>query len=226
MSGGAAGAVAMHGKRFMGIREAKRVAALFGEIEHNEKAATDLLAKAARAYYEAGSIIADAIRRWKTSWGRMSITGIAEAGGFPEQRVTIALKIYRCFEGSPGALDGLSLRDALKLVAPPPPSGEEGYNRIDLGGDPGQLSLDYGELFEVPAGANRSLQNYRTVADLLTDIIVVRRGRDGLLTSRRFMHFCEDVPQAPALRAAYKTMAYKTQAAIEDYLAAAEQEEE
>jgi hypothetical protein len=199
---------------------------LFVEITSDERVAADLLSRAARAYYEAGNIIANAIRKWNTSWGRLTTAAVAEESGFPPQRIPIALKIFRGFENNPGALDGLTLRDALKLIAPPPASGEDGYNRIDLGGDPGQLRLDFGELFELPANANRSLQNYRTVADLLTEIIVVHRGKDNLLTSERFAHFCEDVPQDPALRAAYKTMAFKTQAAIEDYLAAVEQEEE
>jgi hypothetical protein len=104
-------------------------------------------------------------------------------------------------------------------------NAEEGYNRVDLGGDPGQMKFDFGELFELPAAGNRSLQNHRTVADLLNEIIVVRRTGDGGIASKCFSHFYEDVPQNPALLAAYKTMAYKTQAAIEDYLAAIEQEE-
>ena len=88
------------------------------------------------------------------------------------------------------------------------------------------LLFDFGELFELPATGNRSLQNYRTVADMLTEIIVVRRAADGGLISKCFNHFYEDVPKNPALRAAYKTMTYKTQAAIEDYLAAVEQEDQ
>jgi len=117
------------------------------------------------------------------------------------------------------------VRDAAKLISPPPAAGEDGYNRVDLGGDPGQMRFDFGELFAAPAAGNQKLQSYRTVADLLTEIIVVRRGKNNLLTSKRFLHFCEDVPQDAALRAEYKNMAWKTQAAIEDYLAAVEQKE-
>jgi hypothetical protein len=205
--------------------DTKRVSILFSKIAENEKAAVTLLASAARDYYDAGNILAAALDNWNHKAERPTAKAVADAGGFPERRVTLALKIFRHFENNPGWLDGLTLRDALKLVAPPPPAGEDGYNRIDLGGDPGQLKLDFGELFELPAAANRSLQNYRTVGDLVTDIIVVRRGKDNLLTSKRFAHFCEDVPQDPLLRLAYKTMSQKTQAAIEDYLAALEQEE-
>jgi hypothetical protein len=219
------GAAMMNGKQFMGIRDTKKVAALLGEIERNEKAAGELLSSAARFYYEAGSIIAGAIRQWKPSEGRLNAAAIAKASGFPERRITIALKIFRGFESNPAALDGLALRDALRLVAPPPPPGEEGYNRIDLGGDPGQMRLDFGELFDLPAAGNRSLQNYRTVGDLISEIIVVRRTADGGLVSKRFASFCEDIPQNPQLRMAYKAMSSVTQEAIENYLAAVEREE-
>ena len=219
-------AITISGRTFMGVREAKKVVALFEGIGEYEKNTVSLLIKTACAYYEAGNIIADAIRRWKIKDGRLSLKAVAEAGGYPENRITLSLKIYKGFEHNPAALESLTLRDALKLIAPPPETGEDGYNRIDLGGDPGQMELDFGELFELPSTANSTLQNYRTVADLLTEIIVVRRGKNNLLTSKRFLHFCEDVPQNPALRHAYKTMVYQTQAAIEDYLAAVEQEED
>ena len=49
---------------------------------------------------------------------------------------------------------------------------------------------------------------------------------DGGLVSKCFNRFYEDVPRNPALLRAYKTMSLKTQAAVEDYLAAVEQEEE
>jgi len=222
------GPILISGKQFLGVRDAKKLDAIFAEIAENEKAALKLLAKTARAYYDAGNILAAALKRFagNKATPQMGLKAFAEATGFQERHVRLALKIFRAFENNPGAINSLDLRDALKLVAPPPPSGEDGYNRVDLGGDPGQLRLDFGELFEIPANANRGLQNYRTVADLLTEIIVVRRGEDNLLTSRRFMHFCEDVPQNPALLAEYKEMVFKTQAAIEDYLAAVEQEEE
>jgi len=51
-------------KQFLGARDAKKVAAIFSEIAENEKAAAKLLANTARAYYEAGNILAAALRRW------------------------------------------------------------------------------------------------------------------------------------------------------------------
>jgi len=217
-------AVAARRKELLGVREVNKVSALFAQIEENEKAAVKLLVNTAKVYYDAGNIIAGAARRWNSA-ERLTSKSIAEATGFPERRITLALKIFNHFENNPDALKGLTMRDALKLIAPPPPAGEDGYNRVDLGGDPGQLKLDFGDLFTVPASANRSLQNYRTVGDLVSEIIVVRRTDDGKLISKRFANFSEDIPQNTALRHAYKTMSQKTQAAIEDYLAALEQEE-
>jgi len=220
-------AVKLHGLLFMGIRDAKKVAGFFGSIEEYERAAACLVQKTARAYYDAGNILAASVRRW--DWkkgGRLSARAVAEASGFPERRVTLALKIFGRFENNPGALDGLGLRDAVRLIAPPPPAGEDGCNRIDLGGDPGQLELDYGGLFKLPASGNRTLQNYRTDGSPISEIIVVRRTADGGLVSKCFNRFYEDVPRNPALLRAYKTMSLKTQAAVEDYLAAVEQEEE
>ena len=209
---------------FMGIRDTNKVSAIFAEIAEHEKAAVKLVVQTAKAYYNAGNILANTIRNCKYSVKGLTAKAIADASGFPERRITLALKMFKHFENNPDALDGLALRDALKLIAPPPPAGEEGYNRIDLGGDPGQMQPDFGDLFTVPAAANLSLQNYRTVADL-SEIIVVRRTKDGSLTSKRFAYFGEDVPQDKTLRHAYKTMSQKTQAAIEDYLAALEQGE-
>jgi hypothetical protein len=214
-----------HGMQFMGIRDTSKVAEIFTKIDEYEKTAEKLLMQTARAYYDAGNILANAIRNFNYKAKSLTAKAIADASGFPERRITLALKIFKHFENNPDALNDLALRDALKLIAPPPPAGEEGYNRIDLGGDPGQIQLDFDELFAVPAVTNQTLQTYRTVADLLTDIIVVRKTKDNQLTSKRFMHFCEDVPQDKVLRLAYITMSQKTQAAIEDYLAALEQEE-
>jgi hypothetical protein len=217
--------VKINGKQFLGVMDTKRVSILFSKIAENEKAAVGLLANAARAYYAVGNILAAALNNWNHKAERLTAKSVADASGFPEQRIVLALKIFKHFEHNPDWLNGLSLRDALKLIAPPPPAGEDGYNRIDLGGDPGQLKLDFGELFELPAAANRSLQNYRTVGDRVSEIIVVRRTDDGGLISKCFADFHEDIPQNPLLRLAYKTMSQKTQAAIEDYLAALEQEE-
>jgi hypothetical protein len=217
--------VKINGRRFLGATDARKVSVMFSKIAENEKTSIKLLANTARAYYDAGNILAAAIRDWNDKAGRLTAKAVADASGFPERRVTLALKIYRRFEHNPGALNGLDLRDALMLIAPPPSAGEDGYNRVDLGGDPGQAQLDFGELFNLPASANRTLQNYRTVGSLVSEIIVVRRTGDGGLVSKRFAHFSEDIPQDPALRLAYKTMSQKTQAAIEDYLAALEQEE-
>jgi len=221
-----AGPIKIDGKQFLGVRDAKKLAAIFAGIAENEKAAVKLLAKTASAYYDAGNILAAAIRDWNYKARRLTAKAVAEAGGFQERRITLSLKIFKAFENNPDALKGLALRDALKLIAPPPPVGEDGLNRIDLGGDPGQMKLDFDDLFERPADANRSLQSYRTVGDLIREILVVHRNDSGLLTSKRFAHFCEDVPQNPALLHAYKMMSQKTQAAIEDYLAALEQEED
>ena len=214
----------MSGKKLLGARDAKKLASLFGSIAECEKAACGLLQKTAKAYFEAGAVLAAALKKADRRAAVTPLKELAEEAGFPERRVSIALKIFKAFEHNPSALDGLPLRDAARLVAPPSEGEAGGYNRIDLGGDPGQMQFDFGELFGLPPAANRSLQNYRTVADLLTEIIVVRR-KDDLLTSKRFLHFCEDVPQGAALRHAYKDMVHKTQAAIEDYLAALEQEE-
>jgi hypothetical protein len=212
-------------KSMIGVRESNKLTAIFAEITEYEKEATKLISKTARAYYNAGNILAGVLRKWDFEKNKLSAKTISEVTGFPERRITIALKIFKHFENNPDALSGLTMRDALKLIAPPPPAGEEGYNRVDLGGDPGQMKFDFEELFEVPAAANQTLQNYRTVGELVSEIIVVRRTKDGGLISKRFAHFMEDVPQNPLLRHAYKTMSQKTQAAIEDYLAALEQEE-
>jgi len=220
------GPVKIQGRLFLGARDAQKVAARFAEIAEHEKSAVKLFVKTAQAYFDAGGILAAALRGWNYKAARITVKAVSDASGFQERRIACALKIFRSFEHSPDAIGGLSLRDALRLIAPPQPSGEEGYNRIDLGGDPGQLRLDFGELFELPAAACRALQSYRTVADMLTEIIAVHKAKNGQLTSRRFMHFCEDIPQSKALRYAYETMSLETQAAIEKYLAAVEQEED
>ncbi|MDR0302355.1 MAG: hypothetical protein LBI04_08620 [Treponema sp.] len=212
-------------KSIVGVREAKKLTAIFAEITECEKEAKKLIAKTARAYYDAGNILAAIIRRWNYKDKRLSAKTVAEVAGFPERRVMLALKIFKHFENNPDALNGLTPRDALKLIAPPPPAGEKGYNRVDLGGDPGQMQFDFEELFEVPAAANHALQNYRTVGELVSEIIVVRRTDDGGLTSKRFVHFEEDIPKDPLLRDEYKTMSQITQAAVENYLAALERKE-
>jgi hypothetical protein len=219
-------AVIISGKQFLGVRDTAKVSVIFSSIAEYEEKALKLLVNMARAYYDAGNILAAAVRDWDSKMGKLTAKAVSDASGFSERHITLALKIFKHFGNNPDALKGLTMRDALKLIAPPPAAGEDGYNRIDLGGDPGQLQLDFGELFELPAAANQSLRNYRTVGDLVSEIIVVRRTADGKLISKRFAHFGEDIPQNPLLRHAYKTMSQKTQAAIEDYLAALEQEEE
>jgi len=209
----------------VGVREKNKLAAISLEITEHEKEARKLLAKTARSYYDAGNILSDIIKRWPCNKVRMSDKAISDATDFPERRIGIALKIFKHFENNPDVLKSLALRDALKLIAPPPPAGEEGYNRVDLGGDPGRLQLGYDELFELPATGNLCLQNYRTVGDLLSEIIVVKRTKEGSLTSKSFARFGEDVPQEPVLRDAYIIMSQKTQSAIEDYLVALEQKE-
>ena len=220
------GAIEIQGKRFLGSRDVKKVTAIFAGIAENEKASVKLVQQTARAYYDAGNILAAALRRSDYRVSQMGLKAFANAAGFPERYIRLALKIFKRFENNPDALKGLELRDALKLIAPPPPAGEEGLNRIDLGGDPEQMKLDFGDLFERPAVTNQSLKNYRTMGDMVSEIIVVRRTADGGLVSKCFNRFHEDIPQNPTLRLAYKTMSQKTQAAIEDYLAALEQEED
>ena len=220
------GTVMMHGAQFLGVRDTKKITAIFAGIAENEKAAVKLVQETARAYYDAGNILAAALSRSDYRVSQMGLKAFSNAVGFPERYVRLALKIFKHFENNPDALKGLALRDALKLIAPPPPAGEDGLNRIDLGGDPGQMKFDFGELFERPAVTNQSLRNYRTVGDQISEIIVVRRTADGGLVSKCFNRFHEDIPQNPTLRHAYKTMSLITQAAIENYLAALEQEED
>jgi len=230
---GSAKGQGLHAKRRLALKNKKpefsfsvksidKINSLFAQIDENEKAAFKLIVNTAKLYYDAGNLLAGGISNYRTP---LTANVISKACGFPERKITLALKIFKHFENNPDALKGLSMRDAIKMIAPPPPAGEDGYNRIDLGGDPGQMKFDFGELFTVPATANHSLQNYRTVGDLVSEIIVVRRTNDGKLISKRFAHFGEDIPQNPLLRQAYKAMSQKTQAAIEDYLAALEQEE-
>jgi len=218
-------AITIDGHQFIGLRDAKNISLLFTKIIEHEKTALKLIIQTARVYYDAGNILAAAIRKWPVNKIRLTAKDISDVTGFPERKITIAIKIFRHFENNPEALDSLTLRDSLKLIAPPPPAGEDGYNRIDLGGDPGQMHLDFGDLFDVPAAANQSLQNYRTIGESISEIIVIKRTNDGGIISKRFAHFAEDIPQNTNLRHAYKIMSQKTQAAIEDYLVALEQEE-
>ncbi|MCL2175005.1 MAG: hypothetical protein FWB73_03060 [Treponema sp.] len=215
-----------HGLTFMGVRDTKKVSAIFAEIDAHEKAAEKLVMQTAKAYYNAGNILANAIRNFNYKAKSLTAKAIADASGFSERRIMLALKIFKHFENNPDALNGLTLRDSLKLIAPPPAAGEEGYNRVDLGGNAGQINFDFGELFKMPSTVNSSLQSYRTIGEQLTEIVVVKRANDGSLISKRFAHFGEEIPQDPTLRMAYKTMSQKTQAAIEDYLAALEQSEQ
>jgi len=139
------------------------------------------------------------------------------------------MQLFEYFKDDPSALESFGIKDALikaGVIKPKEAMADaDGYNRIDLGGDPGQLKLDFEELFELPAAGNHALQNYRTVGDLVSEIIVVKRTTDGKLISKRFAHFSEDIPQNPLLRQGYKTMSRKTREAIEGYLALVEQEE-
>jgi hypothetical protein len=219
------GAVKLSGEKFLGKRNAKKLAELYSIIEENEKAAISLALKTARAYFDAGAILARAARDFNYRTARLSAKAVAELCGFPERRIALSLKIFSAWERNPEALRGLSLREAVKLIAPAPESGA-GYNRVEFGGDPGQLELDFGELFKLPAATNPDLKNHRTIADYLTEIIVVSRTDDGRLVNKRFARFSEDVPQDRTLRSAYKTMTGKTQAAIEEYLAALEASEQ
>ena len=207
-----------------GTRAKNKLAALLAEIDAHEKAAEKLVLQTAKAYYNAGNILANAIRNFNYKAKGLTAKAIADASGFSERRITIAFKIFKHFENNPDALNGLTLRESLKLIAPPPAAGEEGYNCVDLGGNAGQINFDFGDLFKMPSTVNSSLKTYRTI-EQSTEIIVVKRTGDGSLISKRFAHFGEDVPQDSALRMEYKIMSQKTQAAIEDYLAACEQKE-
>jgi len=218
--------IAVDRQFFMGPRDTNSITKIFAEIDAHEKAAEKLVLQTAKAYYNAGNILANAIRNFNYKAKGLTAKAIADASGFSERRITLALKIFKHFENNPDALNGLTLRDSLKLIAPPPAAGEEGYNRVDLGGDPGQIHLDYGDLFKLPSTVNHTLRSYRTImAEKMSEIVVVKRTGDGSLISKRFAHFGEDVPQDPDLRMAYKIMSQKTQAAIEDYLAVREQSE-
>jgi len=213
-------------KNAFGVRAKNKLTAIFAEIDGHEKTAAKIVKQTAKAYYNAGNILADVIRNIPFNVKGLTAKAIADASGFSERRITTALKIFKHFENNPDALNGLTLRDSLKLIAPPPAAGEEGYNRVDLGGDPGQIQMDFGDLFKLPSTVNPILQSYRTVvAEKMSEIIVVRRAKDGSLISKRFAHFGEDIPQDPNLRHAYKIMSQKTQAAVEDYLAVREQSE-
>jgi hypothetical protein len=223
-AGGQALAAKLPGEEFLGKRGAKKVAELFKAIEESERAVAGLALQAARAYFDAGAILARAAREFSSRTARLSARSIAELCGLPERRIALSLKIYKAWERDPAALRGLSLHEATRLIAPPPESGG-GYNRVEFGGDVGQPELDFGELFKLPA-TNPALKNHRAIADYLTEIVVVSRTEDGRLVSKRFARFSEDVPQDPALRTAYKAMAQKTQAAVEDYLAALEANEQ
>lgn len=214
-------AAELPGEAFLGKRGAKKLAGIFGRIDELEKAVVSLAQKTALAYFEAGLVLAEATRKYSRQKGRLSAKTVAELCGVPERRVLLSLKIYKAWEQNPRALKELSLREALRAIAPAPESGE-GYNRVEFGGDPGQPELDFGELFRLPAATNPALKNHRTIADYLTEILVVSRTEDGHLVNKRFARFMEDVPQDPALRSAYRAMALQTQAAIESYLAALE----
>jgi len=132
------------------------------------------------------------------------------------------MKLFEFFKDDPLALEGFGYQEALIKagIIKPKEAMEcyEGYNRIDLGGDPGQMKFDFGELFEAPAAANKSLQNYRTVGDLVSEIIVVKRTKDGSIINKRFVRIFEDVPKDPLLRVGYITLSKKIQAASEEYL--------
>jgi len=149
---------------------------------------------------------------------------------FPFKKTTAHyyMRLFEFFKDDPLALEGRGYKEALEdagIIQPKKAMEEEGYNRVDLGGDPGQIKFDFGELFELPAAANTSLKNYRTVGNLVSEIIVVKRTADGKLINKRFVSIHEDIPQEPLLRQAYITMSKKIQAASEEYLGRLEEAE-
>jgi len=139
------------------------------------------------------------------------------------------MHLFEYFKNDPSAIESRGIKEALIKAGIIKPKEDmacvEGYNRIDLGGDPGQMKFDFAELFDAPSAINPKLQNYRTVGDLVSEIIVVRRTDDGSLTSKCIIKICEDIPQDVFLKQAYKTMSKKTQMAVEEYLSVLEQKE-
>ncbi|MDR1507857.1 MAG: hypothetical protein LBI67_12220 [Treponema sp.] len=223
---GNGGPVIMFGRVFLSANKVKKMTKLLCEIEEHEEAAAGLVLKTAQIYFNVGNILCDAIMKFPCS-PMPTVKSIAEATGLSRRRITLSLKIYKAWEHSPAALKSLSLRDAVKLISPPE-DNSGGYNRIDFGGDPGrgQAELDFGELFEIPTFTGAVLKDYRVTSALLSEIVVVRRTGDGQLVSKRFVRFAEDIPQDPSLRTAFKAMAEKTQAAVENYLGVVEQYEQ
>jgi len=112
-------------KNAFGVRAKNKLTAIFAEIDGHEKTAAKIVKQTAKAYYNAGNILADVIRNIPFNVKGLTAKAIADASGFSERRITTALKIFKHFENNPDALNGLTLRDSLKLIAPPPAAGEE-----------------------------------------------------------------------------------------------------
>jgi len=148
---------------------------------------------------------------------------------FAQRAANRYMQLFNLFKEDPSKLEGFGYREALIYAEIIKPKHSEdkanGLNRIDLGGDPGQLDLDFTDLFKLPSTSNPNLQNYRTVAASLSEIIVVKRLKDGSLINKRFAHFSEDIPDDPRLKLAYKTLSQETQVSVDKYLLACEQVE-
>jgi hypothetical protein len=94
----------------IGARDKQKLTAIFKEIEEHEKTAVRLVVKTARAYYDAGNILMGMIKNWDGKKGNISVKAIADAGGFKEYRVNLALKVFKGFENRPELLKELTLR--------------------------------------------------------------------------------------------------------------------
>jgi hypothetical protein len=102
----------------------RRVSRLEAIVKIDRLSKSENSKKTPRYYYEAGSIIADTVSRWNVN-DKITAKTIAEATGFPERHITLALKIFKHFENNPDKLDGLAMSDILKMIKTAPLKGGE-----------------------------------------------------------------------------------------------------
>jgi len=192
------------------LAETKReIVFLVGELEH----------KQAVVYFAVGERLT--AMKEKLEHGKF-MSYIENEFPYCQQTANKYMRLFDFYKDDPSSLGSLNYREALitaGIIKPKESNECSKYNRVDLGGDPGQINFDFGELFEAPSAINPKLQNYRTIGDLLSEIIVVRRADDGTLTSKRIVKICENIPQNTLLKIAYKTMSQKIQTTVEEYLA-------
>jgi len=67
-------------------------------------------------YYNMGKELANVIRNLNYKAKSLTAKTIAEASGYPERSITLALKIFKHFENKPEDLNGLTTSKALKLI--------------------------------------------------------------------------------------------------------------